>query len=318
MIKKTSALLLLIVLPMGMASGPSPADADKVLDVPLRRQETRMWCWAASLQMILGLWGQQVSQCEQVDARLNRTDCCGPPASQVCVRGGWPNFAPYGYLSDQRNAPLSWKQLKRELDSGRPVAFSWAWKKGGGHMMVAVGYKEPNWVYVNDPFVPDANAAGNESDYVAMTYEKFVSSAKHTHLRDYFNIRIKPENALTGTGGRLPDIASTGGSVGGPSPETEALPDTRPRPVNGFSAIVRALKYPRDSALSGFRGQVTVKVLVEKNGEVAAAKVSRSSGRVALDEAAMTAARAVKWRPGTKNGGAVRSWAEVPMSLNIQ
>ena len=184
--------------------------------------------------------------------------------------------------------------------------------------MGAVGYKGPNWLDVNNPYVPDPNAAGGESDYVAMTYEKFVSSAKHTHLRDYFNIRIRPDSGLTETGRRSPDLASTDETVGSPEPGSVVLPDTSPRPVDGLSAIVQELEYPPEPGLNGFHGLLVVRVLVEKNGEVSGAQVSQSSGHPSLDQAAIAAARAVKWRPGIENGKAVRAWAEVPMNLAIR
>ena len=46
------------------------------LPVTLHPQETGMWCWAASGQMVMDYLGTSPSQCTQANNRFGRTDCC--------------------------------------------------------------------------------------------------------------------------------------------------------------------------------------------------------------------------------------------------
>jgi hypothetical protein len=89
---------------------------------------------------------------------------------------------------------LTWNQLKAELAdsagcSRRPVAFSWHWPGGGGHMMVAIGYQTVggvNYVEINDPWAP------NVGDHRFITYDFYVaSSGDHTHWDDFYQITRK-------------------------------------------------------------------------------------------------------------------------------
>jgi hypothetical protein len=157
------------------------------LNVPLRAQETSMWCWAASGQMCMNFLGGSVTQCDEANKRFGRTDCCNNPAPGDCVNGGWPEFEKYNFKADRTsNTALTWDQLKKQLYcSKKPVAYSWHWNGGGGHMMVAIGYAEINnerWVLINDPWAPNVG----ETSFI--TYEEYVSGSNHTHWDDFYNI----------------------------------------------------------------------------------------------------------------------------------
>ncbi len=201
--------LAIVVLLVG-AAPQETATREVMLDIPLQLQETALWCWAASTQMILKYMGQPLTQCEQANRQFVREDCCESDRSWRCVDTSWPRFYEHGFTSDSIDGALSWQQLKAELDAKRPIAFSWEWKLGGGHMMVAVGYSEPDKVYVNDPW--DYVGAGEtrdqerwQGDLMVIPYKEYVEGEDHTHWRDYFNIRPKrePEQRLT----RMPETA---------------------------------------------------------------------------------------------------------------
>lgn len=158
--------------------------------VALRPQETNMWCWAASGQMSMEFLGHNVNQCTQANNRFGRADCCNSPTPNACVQGGWPEFGKYGFsFNTTSNSPLSWAQLKDQIYcKKKPIAYSWHWNGGGGHMMVLIGYVTVDgvdYVTINDPWAP------NVGDQRILTYDAYVSGAGYTHWNDYYDITRK-------------------------------------------------------------------------------------------------------------------------------
>lgn len=161
------------------------------LAVTLHPQETDMWCWAASGQMVMHYLGNNVSQCTQANNRFGRTDCCHSPTPNACANGGWPEFSKYGFAFEKTaDAPLTWNQIKEEISTEpwcgkRPFCFTWHWAGGGGHMMVAIGYttiEGVNHVEVNDPGPP------NLGGHYFLPYSAYVSGSGYTHWDDYYHI----------------------------------------------------------------------------------------------------------------------------------
>ena len=158
--------------------------------VILRSQETGMWCWAASGQMCMEFLGTNVTQCDEANKRFGRNDCCNSPVPTGCVNGGWPEFDKYNFtFSTTSDAALSWDALQTQIYCrSKPIAFSWHWNGGGGHMMVVTGYaviNNVNYVSINDPWAPNV---GNQR---FITYDEYVSGSDHTHWNDYYNITKK-------------------------------------------------------------------------------------------------------------------------------
>jgi hypothetical protein len=165
-----------------------------VLRVTMRPQETNMWCWAASGQMVMEFLRKDVAQCIQANNRFGRSDCCQNPTPQACILGGWPELQKYGFkYRTTSDVALSWPAVRAQLAPrnagcrGTPFAFSWHWAGGGGHMMVATGYATnaagETFVFVNNPWPPDA---GNTQ---TITYDTYVElSGDHTHWNDYYDI----------------------------------------------------------------------------------------------------------------------------------
>lgn len=167
------------------------------LAVTLRPQETAMWCWAASGQMVMEYLGTSVRQCDQANAEFGMSSCpcfqCGPnpQVNPSCVSGGWPEFGKYGFtFARTHDAAISWDVLKQELSAGqgcgrRPVAFSWHWTGDGGHVMVATGYSDvggTHLVTIKDPAQPCVG------DTQILTYAAFVQASGHTHWDDFYEI----------------------------------------------------------------------------------------------------------------------------------
>jgi len=182
-----SLVLLVCALMAGCRCTPAVIGSQPVT---LRPQETGMWCWAASGEMIMDFLGTDVSQCDEANKRFGRTDCCNSPVPAACVNGGWPEFDKYGFgFSTTSNAALTWDQVRDQIYCKRkPWAITWAWTGGGGHMMVGIGYTTidgTNWVAINDPWAP------NVGDQYMRTYDQYVSGPGYTHWDDYFDVTKK-------------------------------------------------------------------------------------------------------------------------------
>ena len=185
----------ILALFVGACCTPGPISN---LPAALHSQETSMWCWAASGQMAMDYLGADVAQCTQANNRFGRTDCpcgqCGssPVSNPPCVQGGWPEFNKYGFTFKRTsNTALSWDDLTEELSQrpycgSTPVAFSWHWLGGGGHMMVVTGFVEVGgvrYVAIHDPWAPCTG------DTRIITYSAYVSGSSYTHWDDFYEIR---------------------------------------------------------------------------------------------------------------------------------
>lgn len=191
-------ILLLAPLLLLVSSCCSDPGLIGSLPVTLHPQETSMWCWAASGQMVMHYLGNNVAQCTQANNRFGVTNCpcaqCGPSpvANPPCVNGGWPEFDKYGFTFQRTSdTALTWAQLRKELaqKSGcgkTPVAYSWHWTGGGGHMMVANGWVTvggTDYVAILDPWAPCVG------DARIIPYTEYVSGPNHTHWDDFHKIR---------------------------------------------------------------------------------------------------------------------------------
>lgn len=162
------------------------------LNVPLYPQQQDQWCWAASGQMIMSYLGAtRVTQCDEANKRLGRTDCCNSPTPTACNQPGWPEPEKYGFAYNTYDGALSFSSLTNEINNNRPVAFSWGWTGGGGHMMVARGtwtsrLTFTQYVDVNNPWPP------NTGDQYSDTYSNYVSGSDHVHWSDLYNFHNNP------------------------------------------------------------------------------------------------------------------------------
>lgn len=76
--------------------------------------------------------------------------------------------------------------------------------------------------------------------------------------------------------------------------------------------------YPDRARRLGVEGDVVLRIHIAENGEPSAAEVKKSSGSRLLDEAAMDAAMESAYEPARRDGRAVRSVAEAPVSFRLE
>ncbi len=108
-----------------------------------------------------------------------------------------------------------------------------------------------------------------------------------------------------------------------PSDEVEGEPYAPP-PVSlpemidpGASERLMRRYYPRALLESGVGGTVYLLLWVDTTGTVDHVQVSRGSGSPELDKAAVDAAPHLHFRPATRNGTAVGTWVEFPLTFEV-
>jgi hypothetical protein len=155
-----------------LASG-CPDDGTVLRNTPSMGQEQTFWCWAATDAMIEASFNMQVRQCEAANhwcsqqqiAACQNVDCCQTP--EKCNVPGWPPLENLEYT--RLPGPLSRAVIVQQIGCRkRPIAFSWHEVGGGGHIMVAVGFrtkKTGDFLIVNEP--------ANGGDRVIMPYATY-------------------------------------------------------------------------------------------------------------------------------------------------
>lgn len=239
--RRTAALAIVMLFAVPYSGQAALPDSGS-LSVSLRAQETNMWCWAASGEMVMEFLGQSVSQCDEANRRFGYSNCCSKPTPGDCVRGGWPEFGKYGFTFQQTNrAGLSWDALRTEISvRGRPFAFSWAWRGGGGHMMVVRGFFTANgtrFVSINDPWPPNA---GDQRD---ITYEEYLEGSDHTHWDDYYAVA-------------RPGVSGVSLAEAKPAPKPEAK-KMQPQRGVGLAAAVEQTREVARRSLDTYRKMTT-------------------------------------------------------------
>jgi len=186
---------------------------EKKLPIEPIAQKFPLWCWAASAQMIMKYHGKDVPQENQVDDYLNGQEykiareqyllnvleqsVTGadtnqsihvPPELVSGIPPVLPDFSRYGLRSEWRWI-LEWTDLKNQINTNGPFGFSWCWisgtgliphpqdEPGGGHYMVAIGYREENgekFVWIIDPtkiVLPNGEEVPPERELI--TYDEY-------------------------------------------------------------------------------------------------------------------------------------------------
>ena len=161
------------------------------LNVPLVVQRHRVWCWAATAQMIMTKLGVTIDQCDQAsNAPLGQSPCCVNSPPQGCLHSGEPQFERWGFSASMANGRLGLaaNDLMSELAYGRPLAY--ARRDIGnpandlGHIMVLSGYDNNFGLhfFVRDPL----------QEIAGLAYEEYVGGTPNygfEHARTYYNIR---------------------------------------------------------------------------------------------------------------------------------
>ncbi|MGC4095325.1 MAG: energy transducer TonB [Polyangiaceae bacterium] len=144
---------------------------------------------------------------------------------------------------------------------------------------------------------------------------------------------VAPEPASTDTGSSAPaaengELFAGSGGLGTAAPPPSAppappAPKAEPAPVVQAHEGANYLKnprppYPSMARRQGWEGTSLLRVQVGPSGKPLAVQIQRSSGRSALDEAALEAVKRWAFVPATQGGVAVSGWVTVPIVFRLQ
>jgi protein TonB len=89
-----------------------------------------------------------------------------------------------------------------------------------------------------------------------------------------------------------------------------------PEPIGGIEAIQSKIVYPEIAKRAGVEGKVYVLAFVDENGTVTKAVVLKGVG-AGLDEAALNAVKATKFKPGKQRGKPVKVQVSIPIVFKL-
>lgn len=173
---------------------------DNVGDVTisLHPQETGNWCWLANTQMIHQFYGTFIEQCSLANTQLGKNTCCTPQEPDGCPKNADCNtpgdtqtaIQSLGYTLVYNASPLSWDDLKYEIDCGkRPMVFGDGPSGGGvGHVRIIYGFADlggVRYLFLKDP----APVCGGD-DY-EITYEQYsdTTGPGRVHRKTFTQIK---------------------------------------------------------------------------------------------------------------------------------
>jgi periplasmic protein TonB len=105
------------------------------------------------------------------------------------------------------------------------------------------------------------------------------------------------------------------------SPSAASTPPPPPRNITSSEVaylVPPVLQYPQASSERQESGTVLLKVLIGEDGKPRAIKVSKSSGYVRLDEAAINAIQKTRFKPPTSDGQPVSGYAQIPLTFELE
>ena len=88
--------------------------------------------------------------------------------------------------------------------------------------------------------------------------------------------------------------------------------EVKPKPVK-----IPVPNYPEMARTAGIEGQAVVEALVDVDGTVADARILKSAGNTALDQAAVEAAMRSTFTPAKQRDQAVRVWVSIPFRFTL-
>jgi len=93
--------------------------------------------------------------------------------------------------------------------------------------------------------------------------------------------------------------------------------DVVPELIGGIKELAKHITYPEEAAKAGVQGTVYVKVYVGKTGMIDDVAIEKSPNDL-LSQAALDAMKQVRFKPGTREGKAVKVVVVIPVKFALK
>ncbi len=90
--------------------------------------------------------------------------------------------------------------------------------------------------------------------------------------------------------------------------------DIMPEPFGGMEKLQQNVNYPEEASKEGIVGKVLVKAFINESGQVTRAEIVKGLG-YGCDEEALWVVKSSRFRPGKKNGKAIKVQLTIPVSF---
>jgi hypothetical protein len=173
-----------------------PPTRENPLKVTAFEREGALSCWSTCGEMIMDyIGGIRVRQCCQSSRLLyNSQPCCDPsgnlPSLGVCDKDGYPDFLTWKfYFGSPSSKALLWPDVQKEINEGRPFAFSRVDKinsPDAEHMVVVIGWLlngTEQVLLILDPRPFQAPAALER-----ITYSDYAGNVQYDHKLTFSGI----------------------------------------------------------------------------------------------------------------------------------
>lgn len=127
---------------------------------------------------------------------------------------------------------------------------------------------------------------------------------------------VRPETQAMNWKAALPVLAMAAACIAGCAGTSTSRSDTlehdalATKPVAQFNSCAKP-EYPQEAHARRAQGTTSLRFLIDTDGSVAEALVSKSSGDRSLDEAARAAIAKCRFTPATAGGKPARAWVPV-------
>ena len=115
------------------------------------------------------------------------------------------------------------------------------------------------------------------------------------------------------------EVESTTSEFGATASENEvfSLVETMPTLIGGLAGLQNRVQYPKIAQRAGIEGRVFLQFVVDTDGQVIDAVVVRGIGS-GCDEAALSAVKKTKFKPGKQRGKPVKVQVSIPVVFKLQ
>ncbi len=185
----TSCDFIVPIVPAPAPVPPPPtANAGKVLSITRVAQQTNVWCWVATSEMVLNYYDRPTGQCVML-SNWYQANCCWNPG--LCQSGGTleqirTNLRYFGGLQASI-APrrLTLAEIKTEIDGGRPIIIAYS-SFQAGHVVVIFGYSGNN-LHIYDPLYYNPGRA--DQAFVVPYGQSFSYGGAQTWTHSIYQIK---------------------------------------------------------------------------------------------------------------------------------